>query len=75
VRGRVIDLLDSWVRVADALPNLQYGKEAGGPPLLRQHLDPDLEERSSDEQKFKANRSLRDVEPTVSLWLLKETGR
>jgi hypothetical protein len=75
VRGRVVDLLDSWVQVADALPNLQYGREVGGPPLLRQPLDPELEQRSSHEQKFKANRSLRDVEPTVNLWLLRETGQ
>jgi hypothetical protein len=66
----VIDLLDSWERVAEKLVNLQYGHEVGGvSPLLRQPLDPELEQRSSDERKFKANRSLRDVEPTVNLWL------
>jgi ATP-dependent helicase YprA (DUF1998 family) len=69
VRGRVIDLLDSWERVAVDFPNLQYGTEAVGSPLLRQPLDPEMEQRTSDERKFKANRSLRDVEPTVNLWL------
>ena len=70
VRGRVVDLLDSWARVADAQVNLQYGHEvAGVSPLLRQPLDPEVNERSNDERKFRANRSLRDVEPTVELWL------
>ena len=69
VLNKVRDLLDSWQHVAGNLPSLQYGREVGGPPLLRQPLDPDLPSRDSHERKFKANRSLRDVEPAVNLWV------
>lgn len=69
VLHKVRDLLDSWQEVATKLPTLQYGREVGGPPLLRQPLDPDLPNRDLHERKFKANRSLRDVEPTVTLWV------
>ena len=42
-----------------------------GPSLLKDFLDPDLLNRLPDswEMKFRANRSLRDVEPSVNLWL------
>src|SRR5207253_2141003 len=70
VRARVRSLLDSWERVAKDRLNLQYGQEAGGPPLLHEPLDPDLPTLNRDEQQFRAHRSLRDVEPSVTLHLL-----
>lgn len=73
VRNRVIDLLDSWRMVVEdyqtASARVQYQKyEAGsGRPLLREMLDSDFE--SDDHRKFRAARSLRDVEPEVNLYL------
>ena len=76
VRGYVKDLLDSWANVAtDQSENLQYQKEVGkAPPLLFTPLDPNLKKQNKDARKFKAQRSLRDVEPTVNLWLHDPNG-
>ena len=78
VQNRVVDLLDSWRRVFDdyhaAGVALQYQKyESSGPqPLLREMLDETFE--SEDHRKFRANRSLRDVEPEVNLFLKDLSG-
>jgi hypothetical protein len=75
VRGRAQDLLDSWAKVAErqrtAGARLVYQRfeNADGPPLLRESLDPDLGTLDADARKFKAPRSLRDVEPPVNLWV------
>ena len=77
VRNRVVDLLDSWMAVADdyhqAGGSVQYQKYEQPPlrPLLREMLDTDFE--SEHHRKFRANRSLRDVEPEVNIFL-KEPG-
>lgn len=75
LRGRAADLLDSWTKIArtqaqNASP-LRYQKyeEGDGPVLLHTPLDPDLANLNADGRKFKAPRSLRDVEPSVNLWL------
>ncbi len=73
VRDRCIDLLDSWCKVADAEKaknaKLQYGtEEPGQPALLRDFLDERLPSLSDDHRKFRANRSMRDVEPSVDLF-------
>ena len=73
VQNRVVDLLDSWHTVVEdyhaANTRVQYQKyEPGsGRPLLREMLDTDFE--SEHHRKFRANRSLRDVEPEVNLYL------
>lgn len=73
-RGRVADLLDDWVKIADRKNNtragLRYQKfEAGNDAiLLRDPLSPDLDGISSEERRFKAHRSMRDVELSVNLW-------
>ncbi len=73
VQNRVGDLLDSWSRIwADYNEKgvaLQYQKyELKTPkPLLRDMLDTGFE--SEHYRKFRANRSLRDVEPEVNLFL------
>ncbi|NJN23664.1 MAG: helicase [Acaryochloridaceae cyanobacterium RL_2_7] len=71
VQNLTKDLLDSWTHIATNLDgDLQYQKEVGkAPPLLFTPLDPALPKQSKMAQKFKAQRSLRDVEPTVHLWL------
>ncbi|MEO0373171.1 MAG: helicase-related protein [Cyanobacteria bacterium P01_A01_bin.17] len=71
LRNRVQDLLDSWNHIAaDKDGLLQYQQETGkAPPLLFDPLDPELDNQPKIARKFKAQRSLRDVEPTVNLWI------
>ena len=78
VRGRVTDLLDSWCAVvedyrAENVP-VQYQKyeRGGGQPLLREMLDSGFE--SPHHRRFRANRSLRDVEPEVDLYIREPAG-
>lgn len=75
VQGIVKDLLDSWANVAtEQEGDLQYQREVGkAPPLLFTPLDPDRP-KAGPAKKFKAQRSLRDVEPTVHLWLHDPNG-
>ena len=78
VRGRVNDLLDSWAKISKAHVGArliyQPFENADGPPLLRTPLDPELATLNADERKFKAPRSLRDVEPSVNLLLKRLDG-
>jgi hypothetical protein len=74
LRSRIADLLDSWTKVAsihhEAGAPLQYAQEVGGAGhLLFDPLDPELDKVSNDARKFRAHRSMRDVEPSVNLWL------
>jgi hypothetical protein len=49
---------------------LQYQIEAGGAQrLLHEFLNPELKQKPPRFRKFRANRSMRDVEPSVNLWL------
>jgi hypothetical protein len=49
---------------------LQYQKETDlAPPLLLDALSSDAAKEPLERQKFKAYRSLRDVEATVNLWI------
>jgi hypothetical protein len=78
VQKRVVELLDSWRRIFDDYRasgvSLQYQKyELKQPrPLLREMLDKDFE--SDHHRKFRVNRSLRDVEPEVNLFLKDLSG-
>ena len=73
-----MDLLDSWRKIFDDYRTdgvaVQYQKyELKQPrPLLREMLDTDFE--SEHHRKFRANRSLRDVEPEVNLFLKELSG-
>jgi hypothetical protein len=73
VQRRIVDLLDAWRAVVDGYRangvELQYQPyELERPkPLLREMLDHDFE--TENHRKFRANRSLRDVEPEVNLFL------
>jgi hypothetical protein len=74
IRGRVISLLDSWERLAMDKGMLQYQREVGeAPPLLYDFLDNEISHLQM-ERKFRAGRSLRDVEPTVNLWVRTPNG-
>ncbi|HAK94224.1 MAG TPA: helicase [Planctomycetes bacterium] len=78
VQNRIADLLDSWRMIFDgyhaAGVAMQYQKyELKQPrPLLREMLDKAFE--SAHHRKFRANRSLRDVEPDVNLFLKDPSG-
>ena len=72
VAARVVDLLDSWLEVVEDYSKVnasvkyqKYELRSGGGHLLREMLEEDFE--SADHAKFRANRSLRDVEPEVNL--------
>jgi hypothetical protein len=75
VRDRAKDLFDVWSQIAHDYHNqgtaLQYNlAEVGAAkPLLHDFLDPELKMMHARHKKFRANRSMRDVEPSVNLWL------
>ena len=70
VRERVIKLLDTWEKIIQTFPDLQYQKEENNlPRLLHDFLDDELAHKPSYMKEFRAQRSLRDVEPTVNLWV------
>ncbi|MEI6427487.1 MAG: DISARM system helicase DrmA, partial [Pseudanabaena sp. ELA607] len=75
LRDRTVDLLDTWKAIANERGNLQYQKEEGvAPRLLYDPLDPDLMRQKPNYRKFKAQRSLRDVEKSVNLWIRNPNG-
>lgn len=75
IKGRVKNLLDTWESIANGKISLQYQREVGeAPPLLFDPLDPELDNQPQQARKFKAQRSLRDVEPTVNLWVINPNG-
>jgi hypothetical protein len=73
VQNRLVEHLEAWKRIGDNYRNqgvqFQYQEyELDQPkPLLRNMLDQDFE--SDSHRKFRVNRSLRDVEPSVNLYL------
>ena len=77
VRARAIDLLEVWARAAQEYQSvgtgLQYNpSEAGAAKqLLYDFLSPEVRNLPADHprMKFRANRSLRDVEPDVNIWV------
>jgi hypothetical protein len=75
LRERATKLLDEWVNLVVDYQrddvSLQYNiSEAGGAkPLLRTFLDPELKSLPRRHRLFRANRSMRDVEPSVNLRL------
>jgi truncated hemoglobin YjbI len=76
VRARSMELLDEWSKLALAFSHtgtaLQYQKEVGGAQrLLYEFLSPELKNLPPHNVKMKvrANRSMRDVEGTVNLWM------
>ena len=74
VRDRSRDLLDAWSTIAHELREtggmLQYQEEVGGAQrLLYEFLNPALKTLPARHKNFRANRSMRDVEPSVNLWL------
>lgn len=77
LRQRIDSLLDSWVRIAQNDPAAQglayqpFEEQSAKRALLRMPLDPDLRECDQHERRFVANRSMRDVEGAVDLYVMK----
>ena len=74
VRTRVEELLDAWNTIANDFHqtggSLQYGTELGGPQrLLFEPQNPELRTLPARRRLFRANRSMRDVEASVNLWV------
>jgi hypothetical protein len=79
VQDRIVDLLDSWQAIISGYA--EHGVEVRyqlheGPsqpqPLLHEMLDTTFE--SEHHRKFRVNRSLRSVEPSVNLFLREPSG-
>lgn len=74
VRTRAQELLDTWNRIANGFhqsgTRLQYQQEVGAAQrLLYEPLHKDLAGLPADQKRFRANRSMRDVEASVNLWV------
>jgi hypothetical protein len=77
VKDRCSDLLDSWAKEAQDYQSngiaLQYNQQEAGAakPLLYDFLSPELKNLppTNRKMKFRANRSLRDVEAAVNIWV------
>ncbi len=75
LRARIESLLDSWVSVAQndpagaGLAYQAYEDAQSKRALLRMPLDPELLTLDGHERKFVANRSMRDVEQTVDVYV------
>lgn len=75
VMDRCQRLLDDWVRLAERAQHegaqMQYQRELIGPSrrLLYDFLDPDLENLPRINRRFRANRSMRDVEANVDVFV------
>lgn len=77
LRGQVEDLIDTWVELAaDATQNggrLYYGYPVGE-ALVRDPLSPLLRASGAEYERFKAARSMRDVEHVSSVEILDPFG-
>jgi hypothetical protein len=73
VRRRVSRVLDAWRHIAEVNHDVgvglryQSGESGSQPALLRDPLSADL--LSSEQRLFRVHRSMRDVEPSVNLWV------
>jgi len=72
VLHRCTSLLDDWMNIAsgfqDTNTRLQYQVEVGAAKrLLYEPLNPELGDLPPIRKRFRANRSMRDVEPSVDL--------
>ena len=80
VHERSERLLDDWAKLATRQDKTQSGlryqehEGTSDPPLLHQPTDTQLANRTAPFGRFHANRSLRDVEPSVNLWIRTPDG-
>lgn len=75
VLARCNSLLDDWLNIAEELRQTNTGlkyqqwEDGSAAHLLYDFLDPELQQLPSVRRSFRANRSMRDVEPSVDLSL------
>jgi hypothetical protein len=79
VAKRTQNLLDAWQRIvsqakqgAGTLSYSRFDKDKGTKSMLYMALDEEKPNEGTDEAKFQAPTSMRDVEPVVHLWLPKK---
>lgn len=69
LQERLTALLDDWEKIKNWVDtqnsSLTYTGEKTS--LIHQYLDPELDNLTEDYKKFRANRSMREVEPTVNI--------
>ena len=80
VANRVQSLIDDWARLAheaghDGVAFGYRSTKAVSAPLLREMIDPDRDVLNDIQLRFRAPRSLRDVEPGVLLGIKTPEGR
>ena len=82
VRKRVQSLIDDWSHLANGARQsgiqlgYAHGREGRVPtPLLREMIDPNQATLTEEQRRFRAPRSLRDVEPSVLLGIKTPEGR
>ena len=81
VRRRVQSLIDDWAKLAHEAgqDGVSFGyarRDAGvSTPLLREMIDPDRHMLNDTQLRFRAPRSLRDVEPSVLLGIKTPEGQ
>ena len=82
VRDRVQSLIDDWAKLAHEAGQggVAFGyarsRDSGtSTPLLREMIDPDRDVLNDTQLRFRAPRSLRDVEPGVLLGIKTPEGR
>lgn len=71
IQQRLNSLLDDWEKILNYVQgqNESLNYTDGQHSLIHQYLDPELTNLPSDYLKFRANRSMREVEPTVNIWV------
>lgn len=69
VRASCKSLLDDWDKIAKEAAKNNGLRYESGERLLRDPLDPELKKVSKESRRFRAARSMRDVEPTVNIWV------
>lgn len=71
IRKKINGLMDIWQGRVEKESRLQYAQNEldAVPALLLSAFETNLEDFSQEQIKFKAQRSLRDVEPTVEVWV------
>ena len=81
-RGRVQSLIDDWAKLAHGAgeDGVTFGytneRNSGvSVPLLREMIDPDRDRLNDTQLRFRAPRSLRDVEPTSLLGIKTPEGQ
>jgi hypothetical protein len=73
VLARSNSLLDDWLNIAEGLRHTNTGlkyqqwEPGSGARLLYDLLDPELQQLPDVRRRFRANRSMRDVESSVDL--------